>query len=244
MVFLKRWLLKQVPSHKKYAFILTIHLATYSSYCSPMYNILIYITATVSESVLPESTSTPMPTVNSLAEDSLPTSPMLSSPPLNEDIMQETSAAFDDALDQTSSTHTCSSEPRKPVYSKPESLQKIFNGSNISICGFNCMVMKFANNHNLTFSAISELLEMFSIICPKPNEIPTSIFKLKSFFNQFDNNSSNKIFCANCKVYEEDGTCSCAKPNKGHMVFASVEKPLQAIISGKCNCQFWVVHDL
>ena len=203
-----------------------------------MHYIDVYITATVNEPVLCGSTP-PLNQLEPALVDSLPSSPILSSlasPPPNEYMRElEDSALHKDALDHDlQSVHD---EPIKPVYSNPESFQKIYNGSNISVCGFNCMVMKFANKHNLTYSAIGELLELLNIICPRPNEIPTSIYKLKKFFKQFENNSScSRIFCANCKIFEDEGRCTCKVPNKGHMVSTGVEKPLQAILSGKCDC--------
>ena len=147
-----------------------------------MHYIDVYITATVNEPVLCGSTP-PLSQLEPTLVDSLPSSPILSSlasPPPNEYMRElEDSALHKDALDHDlQSVHD---EPIKPVYSNPESFQKIYNGSNISVCGFNCMIMKFANKHNLTYSAIDELLELLNIICPRPNEIPTSIYKLKKF---------------------------------------------------------------
>ena len=122
----------------------------------------------------------------------------------------------------------------KPIHIEKdsESFCKIYDGSEISICGFNCLVAKFANTHKLTYSAIDDLLDLFKFICPKPNLIPTSLYKFKNFFKQFENNSSNTKFCMKCKNPQDDG-CTCEAPETGQIIAMSVETPLQAILCGK-----------
>ena len=170
-----------------------------------------------------------------LLEDSLPASPVLSplAPSPSDEYMREdsTDSARYDVLDQQS---VINNNP-KSIYieNNPQSFQKIYNGSNISICGFNCLIMKYANKHNLSYSVIDELLDLFNIICPKPNAIPSSIYKLKKIFKQFENNFSNREFCATCKKFEDDGGCNCGLPKIGRIIAMAVEKPLQAILSGK-----------
>ena len=70
----------------------------------------------------------------------------------------------------------------------PESFKKIYDGASISIMSLNCLIMNFSTKHNLTYNAIDDLLDLLKLICPKPNEIPPTIYKLKKFFEKLQNN--------------------------------------------------------
>ena len=55
----------------------------------------------------------------------------------------------------------------------------LYCGSNISTCTSVCAIMQFALSHQLTDEAVEDLLQLLKL--PSPNNIPTSLYKLKSF---------------------------------------------------------------
>ena len=120
-----------------------------------------------------------------------------------------------------------------PCLTDPKDFDKIYDGSALSVCAFNCYVMKFAIKHCLTYKAIDDLLDLLNFLCPKPNRMPSSIYKLQRFFKQHESQTSNKLYCTKCdKLYDD---CDCGKPdsaNIGHLVNISIDKPLQAVLSG------------
>ena len=172
-----------------------------------------------------------------------------------EEGLQETSldesseATFDEAYDNETSKSDDESSYSLPSESSSDNLpfdssegtttssnidsEKIYDNCEFSVCRFNCLIMKFAIKHNLTFNAIDDLLNLFSLLSPKPNLIPTSIYKLKRFFMQHaEEGSTNQLFCSNCEQIKD---CDCAKEKSGHLVSTPIEKPLQAILSGENN---------
>ena len=120
-----------------------------------------------------------------------------------------------------------------PCLTDPNIFNKIYDGSTISVCSLNCCVMKFAIKHSLTYKAIDDLLDLLNFVCPKPNLLPSSIYKLKQFFKQYESQTSSKRYCIKCgKLYDD---CDCGQPdsaNIGHLVNISIDKPLQAVLSG------------
>ena len=110
----------------------------------------------------------------------------------------------------------------------------LYQGSDLSICAFNCLIMKFAIKHNMTYDSIEDLLKLFQFICPKLNPVPSSIYKVKSFFEKYGVGTfSNKSYCTEHQKLKDD--CECEQPDSrkiSHLVNVSIEKPLQAILSG------------
>lgn len=117
---------------------------------------------------------------------------------------------------------------------QPEYFNKIYTGSDISLCAANCAIMRFATSHNLTYSAIDDLLHLLNFLCPKPNTIPSTIYKLKKFFKDHEIPHVNQCFCTKCKNIHEECECEEVRStNIGNIVSISIEKPLQAVLSGK-----------
>ena len=116
---------------------------------------------------------------------------------------------------------------------KPEYLEKIYSDSDISLCAANCAIMKFATSNNLTYKAIDDLLHLLKFLCPKPNILPSTIYKLKQFFSDYTVPYTNEKYCTKCK---NKGEGKCDQPqsaNIGNLVSIDIEKPLQAVLSGK-----------
>ena len=149
--------------------------------------------------------------------------------------------AFSNEVEEASGDESSYSLPSEPSerttpmtsYDQPQhstdsqNFHKIFSGSDILICAFNCAIMRFAIKHNLTFKAIDDLLQLFSFVLLKPNLIPVSIYKLKRFFSQYTDESLNQRFCTKCQQIKD---CDCDKTTTGHLVSVPVEKPLQSIL--------------
>ena len=113
-----------------------------------------------------------------------------------------------------------------------EYLKKIYSESDISLCAANCAIMKFATSNHLTYSAINDLLTLLKFLCPKPNIIPSTIYKLKKFFNDHTIPYTSQTYCTKCHQKE----CQCEQPqsaNIGNLVSINIDKPLQAVLSGK-----------
>ena len=53
--------------------------------------------------------------------------------------------------------------------------------------------MQFATANKLTYSAIEELLKLLQVLCPSPNELPTTLYRIRS--NTVQGLSSN-VFVA------------------------------------------------
>lgn len=120
-----------------------------------------------------------------------------------------------------------------PLYTDPEDFRKIYDGSDISVCGFCCYLMKFSIKHSLTYNAIDDLLHLLNILCPKPNLLPSSIYKLKKYFKQHESQTSSKKYCIKCKRLYDDCDCGQAdSANIGHLVNIDIDKPLKAVLSG------------
>ena len=120
--------------------------------------------------------------------------------------------------------------------------RKIYDGSNLSICTFNCCIMQLAIKHSLTYDAIGDLLDLLSFVCPKSNLVPNTLYKFKNFFNQRKNKSSNDIFCTNCHQLKQ--SCGCEDPSPAHLISLPIEKPLQSILNGKYLLTFCVYFKL
>jgi len=131
-------------------------------------------------------------------------------------------------------TETSTSDTEAPIFPKPNyshNFKKIYDGSDLSICAFNCCIMQLATKHSLTYDAISDILDLFSFACPKPNLVPNSLYKFKKFFNQYKNKSSNDIYCTNCHQLKKN--CGCVNPSPGHLISICIQKPLESILNGK-----------
>jgi len=114
-----------------------------------------------------------------------------------------------------------------------EKFHELYEGSSLSMVAFNCLFMKLARKHKLTYQAMDDLLDFVSYVLPKPNTVPKSIYLLKKFFSQSKCDSKTQIYCTKCNNLEDN--CECDHPNPGKIVSISVEKPLKSILTGKLS---------
>ena len=107
----------------------------------------------------------------------------------------------------------------------------LYCGSNISTCTSVCAIMQFALSHQLTDEAIEDLLQLLRLMLPSPNNIPTSLYKLKSFLRQFDVDYNHTQVCTNCNKINQD--CTCVHATVGHFLHVPIVKPLHAVLISK-----------
>ena len=70
--------------------------------------------------------------------------------------------------------------------------------------------MQFATTNKLTYTAISELIKLLHLICPPQNKLPSSFYKLKKFFKQFNVAFTHQKVCTKCSAPMTAGTSQCA----------------------------------
>ena len=95
--------------------------------------------------------------------------------------------------------------------------------------------MKLSIKHKFTHAAMDDLVNLFACICPTPNFVPNSIYLLKKFFKQYEDDPKTVLFCNKCHSIKD--VCKCKNSeNIGYIISVPVEKPLKSILNGKyCN---------
>ncbi len=85
---------------------------------------------------------------------------------------------------------------------------------------------------------MENLLKLLQLLCPISNHIPSSLYKLRKFFNDFSSNYQKKQMCAECEKTIDQGESCHGKD--GYLVQVPVEKALKSIIKRKiqnyCMC--------
>ena len=84
-------------------------------------------------------------------------------------------------------------------------LQPVYCGANVTVFGAYCSIMQFATANKLTYSAIEELLKLLQILCPSPNQLPTTLYRFKSFFRQYGSGFEQQRVCCKCFAYLDEG---------------------------------------
>ena len=79
----------------------------------------------------------------------------------------------------------------------PKLFEPLYSGSKFILWSF-CSIMQFCMMHKLSYTAIGELLKLLQVLCPIPNQLPTTVFKLKKKFNQFIMSYNYSNLCSNC----------------------------------------------
>ena len=64
----------------------------------------------------------------------------------------------------------------------PRFLEPLFAGVNINVLMTYCIIMQYAYKYKLFYKALQGLIYLLHSICPAPNALPTSLYKLKIFF--------------------------------------------------------------
>ena len=128
-----------------------------------------------------------------------------------------------------------------------EFLQPLYPGSTTTACGAYCSIMHHAIENKLSYTAIDELLQLLRLLMPNPNNLPSSFYKLKKFFNLFGAEYQKSEYCAECHSQLAKGAV-CKAPQckfaygRGHLVHIPIEKALQTLVSTKFICVILSTH--
>ena len=109
--------------------------------------------------------------------------------------------------------------------------QPVYNGTDLTPCAAICSVMQFALSNNFTNEAIEKLLKLFKLLLPTPNHLPSSLYKLKTFFSQFSVPFRHSKIYTTCSSNNEDCHCQLKGQISGNLLQISLAKPLSAVVS-------------
>ena len=77
-----------------------------------------------------------------------------------------------------------------------------------SLCGAYCSIMQYVTANKLTYAVIEGLLKLLQVLCPCPNSLPTTLYKLKRFFLQYSSGFEQCV-CRKCFGFLSSGeVCS------------------------------------
>ena len=95
---------------------------------------------------------------------------------------------------------------------------------------------------------MSEILRLLQLLCPKNNELPSTINHLRKFFSTFKSSKHKTLSCPNCgdKVLDKYQNWECVtkgSANGDSDVLIQLDIPLQlkTIFSRKYNLLFCIV---
>ena len=103
--------------------------------------------------------------------------------------------------------------------------------------------MQYASANKLTYTAIEELLKLLQILCPSPNSLPTTLYRFKKFFQQYNSGFEQQHVCSKCFAFLDKGeSCTiCVDADNpvhnpempGLLVCTTFQKALQTVLSSK-----------
>ena len=112
----------------------------------------------------------------------------------------------------------------------------LYPGAAITICAAYCAIMTYATTNKLSYSAIETLLKLLHLLCPSSHQLPSSLYKLKKFFQQYTSSYEKKRICPSCHhVLKEGETCPRSHGQTGHMIQVPIEKALKSVVLSKLN---------
>ena len=113
----------------------------------------------------------------------------------------------------------------------PRICLNLYPGVVLSICAAICAIMTYAINNKLSYSAIETLLKLLHLLCPASNHLPSSLNKLKIFFQNFTSNYEKRCMCEECKhTLNKKESCH---GKDGCLSQVPVEKALKTIVQSK-----------
>ena len=74
----------------------------------------------------------------------------------------------------------------------------LYAGASLTFSASNIMIMQFKMRHNLTDQSLTDLLNLLKIHCPKPNNVPNSIYHFKKFFRESKYQIKYHYYCTKC----------------------------------------------
>ena len=67
--------------------------------------------------------------------------------------------------------------------------QKLFlhqyPGASLSVCGMYCAIMSLHSKCSLPFTVVREILQLLQLLCPEDSQLPSSVYHLRNFFQNF-----------------------------------------------------------
>lgn len=113
-------------------------------------------------------------------------------------------------------------------------LEPLYPGAAISVCAAYCLIMKFAITSKLSYTAIGNLLKLLRLLCPFSNNLPSSFYRLRTFFKQYTPSHEKQRVCPECeRVLEVGDHCPRDHGGFGHVVHIPIEKSLRTIVQSK-----------
>ena len=110
----------------------------------------------------------------------------------------------------------------------------LYPGASITICAAYCAIMTYAIANKLSYSAIENLLKLLHLLCPSSHQIPSSLYMLKKFFQQYTSSYEKKRVCPSCHcVLKKGETCPRSHGQNGHMIHVPIEKALKSVVLSK-----------
>ena len=109
--------------------------------------------------------------------------------------------------------------------------EPLYPGAVVTICAVYCAIMTYAITNKLPYSSIENLSKLLHLLCPASNHLPSSLYKLKSFFQNFTSSYKKSRVCAECERVLNTGE-SCHERN-GYMIQVPVEKALKTIVESE-----------
>ena len=77
--------------------------------------------------------------------------------------------------------------------------EPLYPGATLTVCGAFCVIMQFCIANKLPYTGITDLLKLLSLLCPSPNQIPSSVYILKKFFEHFRPSHKHNKICIDCQ---------------------------------------------
>ena len=125
----------------------------------------------------------------------------------------------------------------------PSSMRKpLYPGAAVTVCAAYCAIMIYAISNKLSYTSIESLLKLLRLLCPSSSQLPSSLYKLKKFFQQFTPNYTKQRICPQCeRVLRKGEFCPASHGKCGHLIKVPMEKALTTIIRSKlqattCHC--------
>ena len=107
--------------------------------------------------------------------------------------------------------------------------------------------MQFCTTFKLSYTAIGALLTLLIFLCPGPNLIPPTFYRLKKFFERQTPIHSRRKICLSCNTVKEECTCQNLQSPTADLVHLNIRKSMETVLSSdfepfKClNC-FTTTH--
>lgn len=114
----------------------------------------------------------------------------------------------------------------------------LFQGSAVSSRDCSIALLSIMHKHSLTYSAVTDILNLLSLSLPSPNTLPTSQYSLMKKYVNYQADTKVHRCCGNCtKLLVGDSSCSvadCRRANIPDSTFVEIclDKQIKTLFSG------------